>query len=140
MYDTIVVAVDATDPSSHAVTATRELAAACGDKVCLVHVIPRQVVAGKVAGTWDAEEHSAAERLLAQHAATLGSTGVPVFTEIRHALSGHVGYEIVTAASDHHAGLIVVGTRGRGPAGHLLLGSTAYQVVHLTDRPVLVVR
>jgi nucleotide-binding universal stress UspA family protein len=47
---------------------------------------------------------------------------------------------IVEAARDHGAGVIVVGSRGRGDLSALLLGSVAHQVIHLADRPVLVAR
>jgi nucleotide-binding universal stress UspA family protein len=36
--------------------------------------------------------------------------------------------------------VIVMGSRGRGDLAGLVLGSTAHKVIHLADRPVLVVR
>jgi nucleotide-binding universal stress UspA family protein len=36
--------------------------------------------------------------------------------------------------------VIVMSSRGRGDLAGLLLGSTAHKVIHLADRPVLVVR
>jgi nucleotide-binding universal stress UspA family protein len=47
---------------------------------------------------------------------------------------------IVAAARDHEAGMIVLSSRGRGDLTALLLGSVAHKVIHLADRPVLVVR
>jgi len=46
----------------------------------------------------------------------------------------------VDAASAYDAGVIVMGSRGRNDLTGLLLGSTAHKVIHLSDRPVLVVR
>ena len=37
-------------------------------------------------------------------------------------------------------GVIMMGSRGRGDLAGLVLGSTAHKVIHLADRPVLVVR
>jgi universal stress protein A len=47
---------------------------------------------------------------------------------------------IVQHARDTGADLIVMGTHGRGPMAHLLMGSVAERVVRLAGCPVLVVR
>jgi len=38
------------------------------------------------------------------------------------------------------ADVIVMGSRGRSDLAGFILGSTAHKVIHLTDRPVLIVR
>ena len=47
---------------------------------------------------------------------------------------------IVSYAKETGADLIVMGTHGRGPMAHLLMGSVAERVVRLAPCPVLVVR
>jgi nucleotide-binding universal stress UspA family protein len=47
---------------------------------------------------------------------------------------------IVQYAEQHHVDLIVMGTHGRGPLGHLLLGGVAERVVRTAPCPVLTVR
>src|SRR5262245_55786801 len=47
---------------------------------------------------------------------------------------------IVRYAEQHHVDLIVLGTHGRGPLGHMLLGSVAERVVRTAPCPVLTVR
>ena len=47
---------------------------------------------------------------------------------------------IVSYAKEIGADLIVMGTHGRGPMAHLLMGSVAERVVRLAPCPVLVVR
>lgn len=47
--------------------------------------------------------------------------------------------EIVRFAKDHEVDLIVVGTHGRGPVRHALLGSVAERVVRNAHCPVLTV-
>lgn len=42
-------------------------------------------------------------------------------------------------AAERDARLIVVGTRGESPLRGAILGSTAHKLLHLADRPVLVV-
>jgi len=54
-------------------------------------------------------------------------------------LDGAPYLEIVRAAEDTGAYLIVMGTHGRGTIGHALLGSVAERVVHRAKCPVLVV-
>jgi nucleotide-binding universal stress UspA family protein len=76
-----------------------------------------------------------------EHAAQeLHDAGVKAHYEVRNALYGQAAREIVDDASAHDAGVIVMGSRGRSDLTGLLLGSTAHKVIHLSDRPVLVVR
>lgn len=47
---------------------------------------------------------------------------------------------IAQYAKDHDVDLIVLGTHGRGPFAHLLMGSVAERVVRIAPCPVLTVR
>ncbi len=51
----------------------------------------------------------------------------------------HTARTIVEAANRESASLIVMGSRGRSKLPALMLGSVAYEVLHLTNMPVLVV-
>lgn len=53
---------------------------------------------------------------------------------------GDPGEVILNAAAAEDVDLIVVGSRGRGPVGRLLLGSVSDHIVRHADRPVVVVR
>jgi len=53
---------------------------------------------------------------------------------------GHAADEILKAASKAKADLIVMGSRGRGSIGSLLLGSVAQSVLSASEVPVMVVR
>jgi len=48
--------------------------------------------------------------------------------------------EILQAADDHHAELVVIGIRRRSPVGKLFLGSTAQEVLLAASCPVLAVK
>lgn len=53
---------------------------------------------------------------------------------------GHPGQVLAVLATKMDADLVVLGSRGHGPVARLVLGSTAAELVHLLDRPVVVVR
>ncbi len=79
-----------------------------------------------------------AAELVDRAVAELRAADVTAAGRIVPALDG-VGRAIVFAAEDRGTDLIVIGTRGRSQLTGLLLGSTAYHVVHLASCPVLVV-
>ena len=47
---------------------------------------------------------------------------------------------LVDLADAHDARMIVVGSYGEAPLRGALVGSTAHKLLHLSERPVLVVR
>ena len=53
---------------------------------------------------------------------------------------GHAAQEILKAATKNKVDLIVMGSRGRGGIGSLLLGSVAQSVLSASAVPVMVVR
>lgn len=55
-------------------------------------------------------------------------------------LVGDVAHEIVQYAEQHGCDGIVMGTRGMGAVGNLLMGSVATKVVHLTKLPVTLIK
>jgi nucleotide-binding universal stress UspA family protein len=140
VYEKILVAVDMSEPSDRAVVAARDLAALSGGKVVLLHVREQQMIVGKGGGVVNLEEPDEANQLVAKDSAVLDSAGIAHETDVRRALTGHASELIVEAAKEHGADVIVIGSHGRGTLRHLLLGSVAYKVLHLTDRPVLVIR
>jgi nucleotide-binding universal stress UspA family protein len=57
-----------------------------------------------------------------------------------HVLVGPVAEAIVKHARDKRCDMIVIGTRGMGPVGAALIGSTAMKVLHISETPVLLVK
>lgn len=71
--------------------------------------------------------------------ARLRERGVGV--AIRHGVgSGDIAAELLSAAVDENAALIVIGLRRRTPVGKLILGSTAQRVLLESPIPVLAVK
>ena len=71
---------------------------------------------------------------------TGASRAVRPLGEVRTTLFGCAARDIVDDAIEHDVGVIVMGLRGRSDLTGFILGSTAHKVMHLTDRPVLIVR
>jgi nucleotide-binding universal stress UspA family protein len=70
----------------------------------------------------------------------LTAAGITARGEVRNTIFGYAAREIVADAIEHDVGVIIMGSRGRGDLAGLVLGSTAHKVLHLADRPVLVIR
>ena len=138
MYDKLLVAVDHSDAAERVINAAREMASLSDGEVWLVHVREKEVIprSGIYAIESEAEALAAVERA----AQELNGAGVKTHYEVRDTIYGSAAREIVVAARAHDAGIIVMGSRGRSDLAGLVLGSTAHKVMHLFDRPVLVVR
>jgi nucleotide-binding universal stress UspA family protein len=59
---------------------------------------------------------------------------------VQEARRGELADEILRAADDADASVIVVGLRRRSPVGKLILGSSAQRILLEADRPVLAVK
>ena len=138
MYERILVAVDHSAASDHALTAARDLASLSKGEVCVLHLQEREVIPRMVQVPIESEAE--AETPVDAAVKLLTDAGVTAHAEVRETVFGHAAKEIVADAKLHDVGLIVMGSRGRGDMVGLVLGSTAHKVIHLSDRPVLVVR
>jgi nucleotide-binding universal stress UspA family protein len=139
MYDKILVAVDHSEISDRAVLAARDLAVLSKGEVWVLHLREREVAVktGVAMTTESADEANAAVSAAVE---VLTQAGVKAHGDIRTTLFGYAAREIVDDAIEHDADLIVMGSRGRSDLVGFILGSTAHKVIHLTDRPVLIVR
>jgi nucleotide-binding universal stress UspA family protein len=79
-------------------------------------------------------------KLAEGYVTALEEAGVKSRTELRSAQYGGIARVLSNLADDLDAGLIVMGSHGRGDLTALLLGSVAHKVVHLSNRPVLIAR
>jgi nucleotide-binding universal stress UspA family protein len=138
MYERILVAVDHSAASDHALAAARDLATLSKGEVWVLHLLEREVIPRL--GDPPTESGAEAEAPVDAAVKALTDAGITAHAEFRQTLFGHAAKEIVADAKLHDVGVIVMGSRGRGDMAGLVLGSTAHKVIHLTDRPVLVVR
>jgi nucleotide-binding universal stress UspA family protein len=137
MYGTLLVAVDQSEVSDRVVAAAKDLALLSKDKVRVLHLREREF--GRM-GLTPMEPEEEASDAVRRGVETLIQAGVDAQGEVRQAIYGQAAQEIVEDAKDLDAGMIIMGSRGRSDLAGLVLGSTAHKVIHLTDRPVLIVR
>jgi nucleotide-binding universal stress UspA family protein len=81
--------------------------------------------------------HRAAQEAVGRVAHELQDMTPNVETIVR---GGAPADQIIRAADEIEADLIVIGGRGKGAVGAILLGSVAYQVLHHARCPVLITR
>jgi nucleotide-binding universal stress UspA family protein len=86
---------------------------------------------------FDGSFRDAAQSAVDTIAAVFEGWGPKVNKRIR---SGSAANEIIKAAKQYDAGLVVVAAGGRGLSDAVLVGSTAQRVQHYAPCPVLVVR
>ena len=139
---TVLVPTDFSECSDAALRYGRALASAFGATLHLLHVVqdpytqPWAAEAfpaplGDMLNEWQAQARDRLCTLIpeAERATTMVMT-----------LMGSPSLEIVRYATEQGIDLIVIGTHGRGPLGHMLLGSVAERVVRKAPCPVLTVR
>src|SRR5215469_16981838 len=139
MYDKILVAVDQSPVSDRAVLAARDLAQLSKGEVWVLHLREFEL-GGKAGALPPRETPGEADAEVAASVEILTQAGVKTHGMVKNTMYGHAAREIVAEAIELDCGVIVMGSRGRGNLAGLVIGSTAHKVIHLTDRPVLIVR
>ncbi len=140
----ILVAVDGSDESFHALRALGHLTRA--EKMVVLNALDAPRSAYPMGGEPRTMEDFSlslqevmredSERLLERVASLLPMNTGPVSKQIE---TGTPAEAILAAAEKEKAGLIVMGSRGLGPVKELLLGSVSHRVVTHASCPTLVV-
>jgi nucleotide-binding universal stress UspA family protein len=125
-YRRILVPLDLSEPSAHALETAVEFARHLGAKLDVLHVVPLNGLG---------EKQAVAELARAVPAAL---DDVVTSRRVVKALAPELA--IVEAARNGPADLIVMGTHGRTGLKHVTLGSVAERVVQLAPCAVLTVR
>jgi nucleotide-binding universal stress UspA family protein len=141
---TVLVPTDFSDASESALRYGKAMAEAFGASLHVVHVME-----DLLAHAWAAEVYVSSmpqlrdeiEKESRQRLETLlGEGDRTKFRAETALLAGNPFLEIIRYAKAHDVDLIVMGTHGRGPIAHMLLGSVAEKVVRKSPCPVLTVR
>jgi nucleotide-binding universal stress UspA family protein len=137
MYERILAAVDESDIAARVLAAAQGLASLSHGEVYVIHLREREPSKFLMPPS----ETSLEARTLVDGAVQkLADAGVKATGLVQDSVFGYAAREIVAEAKSRDADVIVMGSRGRGDLAGLLIGSTAHKVIHLADRPVLVVR
>jgi nucleotide-binding universal stress UspA family protein len=140
MFGTIVLAVDGSLHSEKAVELAAQLASAGDDEVVVTHVTELLPARYRISHGPETEADREAIKLAEGYVADMQEAGIKARTELRSSQYNAVARIITNLAEDLDAGLIVMGSHGRGDLTALLLGSVAHKVLHLSKRPVLIAR
>jgi nucleotide-binding universal stress UspA family protein len=142
----VMVPVDFSDAQGRLIEAAEQEAVLRGASLVLFHVIePAAEVAGfetdpemmrlRIGQDLEAEQRVEAERL-GELAKQVGARGVVCESAVRFGLPAD---EILSAAAEHGADLLVMGSHGHGALYHLFTGSVVTGVLKRSTCPVLVV-
>jgi nucleotide-binding universal stress UspA family protein len=138
MFRSILVAVDGSHAASEALEEAIELARDTGARLTLISVaVPfRWLLPGPYMTPFPTEgELARGAQKVADRAAALVPDDVPVSTVVR---SGPAATAILDRIEQGEHDLVVMGSRGRGLAGSLLLGSVSRSVLAHSAVPVLI--
>ena len=139
-FKNILVPTDFSETSEHAFGYAKALAESFDGRLYVLHVIPDPyaqlwsieatgVAIPELLKTWEKDARERLERMKPQ------ALESELITQV-----GHPFLQIIRYAKEHSIDLIVLGTHGRGPIGHMFLGSVAEKVVRKAPCPVLTVR
>jgi nucleotide-binding universal stress UspA family protein len=141
----ILVPTDFGEAADAALTYARALARNFGASIDVLHVAEdatARMLAGEVyvaiPPTLQQDVEAMARKQLDERLIDNDSTPLAMRPVV--ITSNATALTIVNYAKETHIDLIVMGTHGRGPMAHLLMGSVAERVVRLAACPVLVVR
>jgi nucleotide-binding universal stress UspA family protein len=135
----IVIATDGSAPAKEAVEVGLELAVEHGADVTFVHVLRRDEWYRRwswMSRIWNGTQSGRPERVLGEAAAAAEEVGVSYRLQ---RMSGDTVDEIITVADAKDAGLVIVGSRGRGTVASALLGSVSNDLMKRAERDVFAV-
>jgi nucleotide-binding universal stress UspA family protein len=137
----ILVGIDGSDESKAAAEHAARLAQATHSALELAYVLPVIVEpsfgGATTASVWRTEQTLHARVMLNEMSQSVPRPNTPVDTSL---LEGSAADRLAEEAQRPDVWLVVVGHRGRGAIGRMLLGSVADRLAQISPKPVLIVR
>jgi len=145
VYKNILVPIDGSDTAQRGLNEAVGLAKTLGSRIRLVHAInDAELISPYASGTNYEDIFDQVERhgttLLHEAEAAVRAAGVAVDTKLLEANGVVVGEQVLQAAANWAADLIVCGTHGRRGLRRIVMGSDAEYIVRQSPVPVLLVR
>ena len=141
---TVLVPTDFSDASESALNYGKAMAEAFGASLHVLHVMEDLLAHAWAAEVYVASMPNLRDEIERESRQRLGTMLTPEdVTRLRAEIAlvaGNPFIEIIRYAKANNIDLIVMGTHGRGPIAHMLLGSVAEKVVRKSPCPVLTVR
>jgi len=143
MFKKITVAIDGSEASENALRIACDLAGKYGSKIDLVHAPQMEttayaVGAGAMIVTPSQKELDATgAKILEEAVAVVKDCGQKIAKT--HLAHGNAADQVLHCADEWGADLIVMGRRGLGSFGSLVLGSTSLRISHLAKCACLTV-
>ena len=139
MFTKVIWATDGSEHADRAMAAAVEAAKGDGAELHVVHVVEK-LVSGRASGL-DAfgNEDEIKAKVRRQATAIARDNGIKTVVHVVAARSMKIAEAICDVADQADGDLIVVGTRGHGSVGGLMLGSVTQRLLHISPCPVLAV-
>jgi nucleotide-binding universal stress UspA family protein len=135
-FKTIAVAIDLTESASPALRYAQAMARMYDSTLVLVHVIDPLAYAFPNGAPSLLRANTAAAAELKRIEEETSALGIPVHSVME---SGIVCERILQAMSEHHAELLLLGTRAKTEAGRVALGTVARQLLARSRCPIMTI-
>ncbi len=137
MSYTVIAGYDGSEPSKHALIAAIQQAQAFdGDLVMVTAHTVGALTQPRIFGGEVRELEETCSEALSHALQSAAAEDLPAQSMVVPAAPAEA---LVNVANERGASLIVVGNRGEGLISGVLLGSTAYKLIHTSTVPVLIV-
>lgn len=140
----ILVYVDGSQRSEHALKFALDLAKKYSAEICLLHVIPIVPICSSIPNSWEPfpplymiESEAEGEEILASALSKVSEAGVKSVAKVDY---GRPARRIIQEAKEKLIDLIVMGAENRGFFSRLFLGSISDHVSRHAPCPVLLVK
>jgi nucleotide-binding universal stress UspA family protein len=145
MYKRILVPIDGSETAMSGLREAMKFAKEQNAQIRLIHVVDELVLTPYPYGPAVIDDiitqlRGVGKAVLAKARAMVQEAGINVDTQLIEAFGGRAGEDIVKAAQDWPADIVVCGTHGRRGLRRIVMGSDAEYIVRRSPVPVLLVR